>query len=91
MEPLGATSYEAKTTNGFEEASAEGTLGHGTFIIMQQHGTSCINSEEMQRSRQGGDDYSNTERSDVDDHHLTNFRGEKVGPDDAGELKSEPC
>ena len=88
---LGATSYEAKTTNGFEEASAEGHAA-GAWNLHHNAATwNGINSEEMQRSRQGGDDYSNTERSDVDDHHLTNFRGEKVKFDDAGELKSEPA
>ena len=80
----------AKTTNGFDEASES---GHSAGIWNLAHNAqtwNAINEEEATRARETGFTYDDHERSDVDDHVLTNFRGEKVKFDDAGELQSEP-
>merc|ERR1719506_355091 len=79
-----------KTTNGFDEASGE---AHAAGVWNLAHNAKTwnkINTHETERARETGFTYDDHTRSDVDDHVLTNFRGEKVKFDTAGELVSEP-
>jgi len=79
-----------KTTNGFDEAYGE---AHAAGVWNLAHNAKTwnkINTHETERARETGFTYDDHTRSDVDDHVLTNFRGEKVKFDTAGELVSEP-
>merc|ERR1711871_584606 len=79
-----------KTTNGFDEASGESHVAGVWNLAHNAKTWNKINKHETKRARETGFTYDDHARSDVDDHVLTNFRGEKVKFDTAGELVSEP-